>query len=67
MRLSIISATLVLGLILAVIFRRGIGALTWEMLTQAPQGSFYLGGGGGGAPGGGGGMPALWGLLIARG
>ena len=47
MRLSIISATLVLGLILAVIFRRGIGALTWEMLTQAPQGSFYLGGGGG--------------------
>ncbi len=47
MRLSIISATLALGLILAVIFWRGIGALTWEMLTQAPQGAFYLGGGGG--------------------
>ena len=47
MRLSIVSATLLLGLILAVIFWRGIGALNWEMLTQPPQGSFYLGGGGG--------------------
>jgi phosphate transport system permease protein len=47
MRLSIVSAALLLGLILAVIFWRGIGALNWEMLTQPPQGSFYLGGGGG--------------------
>jgi phosphate transport system permease protein len=47
MRVSIVSAALLLGLILAVIFWRGIGALNWEMLTQPPQGSFYLGGGGG--------------------
>jgi phosphate transport system permease protein len=47
MRLSLLSAALVLGLILAVIFWRGIGALTWEMVSQAPRGSFYLGGGGG--------------------
>jgi phosphate transport system permease protein len=47
MRLSLFSAALVLGLILFVIFWRGIGALSWEMLSQAPRGSFYLGGGGG--------------------
>lgn len=47
MRLSVGAATLVLGLILAVIFWRGAGALSWEMLTQPPQGAFYLGGGGG--------------------
>lgn len=47
MRLSLLGAALVLGLILLVILQRGIGALTWEMLTQSPQGGFYLGKGGG--------------------
>jgi phosphate transport system permease protein len=47
MRLSLISASLVLGLILFVIFWRGIGALSWEMVSQTPRGAFYLGGGGG--------------------
>ncbi|MBX3001813.1 MAG: ABC transporter permease subunit [Caldilineaceae bacterium] len=47
MRLSLISAALVLGLILFVIFWRGIGALSWEMVSQTPRGAFYLGGGGG--------------------
>lgn len=47
MRLSALGAILALGLILLVIFRRGIGALSWEMLTQTPQGGLYLGKGGG--------------------
>lgn len=47
MWLSVGAATLALGLILVVIFWRGIGALSWEMLTQTPKGNFYLGGGGG--------------------
>ena len=47
MRLCVIGAAAVLGMILAVIFWRGIGALSVEMITQPPQGSFYLGGGGG--------------------
>jgi phosphate transport system permease protein len=48
MRLSIIGAALALGLILGIIAWRGIGALSWEMLTQPPSGGFYLGQGGGG-------------------
>jgi phosphate transport system permease protein len=47
MRLSVALAALCLGLILAVITWRGIGALSWEMLTQPPEGGFYLGKGGG--------------------
>lgn len=47
MRFSLFGATLLLGLILLVTFQRGIGALNWEMLTQSPQGGFYLGKGGG--------------------
>ena len=47
MRLSALSAVAVLGLILAVICWRGIGALSWEMVSQPPQGGFYLGKGGG--------------------
>jgi phosphate transport system permease protein len=47
MRLALISAAVVLGMILFVIFWRGIGALSWEMVTQTPRGAFYLGGGGG--------------------
>ncbi len=47
MRLSALGAVGVLGLILAVIVWRGVGALSWEMISQPPQGGFYLGGGGG--------------------
>jgi len=47
MRLCMSGAALALGMILAVIFWRGIGALSVEMITQPPHGSFYLGGGGG--------------------
>jgi phosphate transport system permease protein len=47
MRICIASAALVLGLILLVIFWRGVAALSWEMLTQPPAAAFYLGGQGG--------------------
>lgn len=47
MRTSLAVAAAVLLLILGVIFWRGIGALSWEMVSQPPQGAFYLGGGGG--------------------
>lgn len=47
MRLSLLGAAVVLGLILLVILQRGIGALSLEMLTQSPQGGFYLGKDGG--------------------
>jgi phosphate transport system permease protein len=44
---SVLTAAFLLGLILLVVTWRGIGALSWEMLTQVPTGAFYLGGGGG--------------------
>ncbi len=47
MRLSLIGATAVLGLILTVVTVRGIGALSWEMLTQPPGSGYYMGGEGG--------------------
>lgn len=47
MRLCMVGAAAALSMILAVIFWRGVGALSIEMLTQPPRGSFYLGGGGG--------------------
>lgn len=47
MRFSMATAVLALLTILAVVIWRGLGALSWEMLTQAPKGGFYLGGGGG--------------------
>jgi phosphate transport system permease protein len=37
----------VLGLILWTILIKGLPALTWDMVSQAPQGGFYLGKGGG--------------------
>ncbi|NTW97888.1 MAG: ABC transporter permease subunit [Oscillochloris sp.] len=43
MVLSLLAAALVLGSILLTITARGIRALDWAMLTQAPQGGFYLG------------------------
>lgn len=47
MRLSLLGASIILFAILAVIFARGARALSWEMISQPPQGSFYVGGGGG--------------------
>jgi len=47
MRVFVATAAILLGLILLVIVWRGIGALSWEMVSQAPQGGFYLGKGGG--------------------
>lgn len=47
MRFSLLGAACVLGLILFTIFWRGLDALSWEMISQAPQGGFYLGKGGG--------------------
>ncbi|MAU00725.1 MAG: phosphate ABC transporter permease [Anaerolineaceae bacterium] len=47
MRASLAAASAVLLLILGVIFWRGVGALSWEMISQPPQAAFYLGGGGG--------------------
>lgn len=47
MRLSALASVAILGLILGVIVWRGVGALSWEMVSQPPQGGFYLGKGGG--------------------
>lgn len=47
MRVSLGVAAAILMLILLVIVWRGIGALSWEMISQPPQGGFYLGGDGG--------------------
>ena len=47
MRFFLVIAAALLGLILLGIAWRGIGALSWEMVSQSPQGGFYLGKGGG--------------------
>jgi len=47
LRFSISAAAAVLLLILGIITWRGLPGLSWEMITQPPEGSFYLGGGGG--------------------
>ena len=47
LRLSIAAAAAVLLLILGIIAWRGMGGMSWDMITKAPEGSFYLGGGGG--------------------
>src|SRR5690554_2597693 len=47
MRAFLVTAAALLGLILLIIVWRGIGALSWEMISPAPQGGFYLGGEGG--------------------
>jgi phosphate transport system permease protein len=43
MRFSLFGVLLVLGGILVVIIVKGIAALNWAMITQTPQGGFYLG------------------------
>jgi phosphate transport system permease protein len=43
MRASLGIIVVVLGMIVVSITVKGMGALSWQMLTQAPQGGFYLG------------------------
>lgn len=43
MRASLLVAAGVLGLIIVTITWKGVGALSWSMLTQTPQGGYYLG------------------------
>lgn len=47
MRFSVVGAAVVVTLILTVVTIRGIGALSWEMLTQPPGSGYFMGGGGG--------------------
>lgn len=47
MRLALLVSMGVLASILLTITLRGIRALSWEMLSSAPEGGFYIGGGGG--------------------
>ena len=47
LRLAMAAAAAILLLILGIIAWRGIGGMSWDMITKAPEGSFYLGGGGG--------------------
>lgn len=47
MRSFLITTVILLGMILLTIIWRGVGALNWEMVSQPPQGGFYLGKGGG--------------------
>jgi phosphate transport system permease protein len=47
MRLSFGLVAGSLALILWTIISRGLPSLSWEMISQAPKGGFYLGGGGG--------------------
>jgi phosphate transport system permease protein len=48
MRFSLLLALAILGLIMYTVVRKGIGALSWNMLTQPSQGGYYLGGDEGG-------------------
>ena len=43
MRLSLLGAVGVLGMIVGVICWRGAGALSWEMVSSLPEGGFYRG------------------------
>lgn len=47
MRVFVTAAAALLALILLIVVWRGLGALSWEMISQAPRGGFYLGGEGG--------------------
>ena len=43
MRISLFIVAVALGLILWTILSRGLPALNWAMITQVPQGGFYMG------------------------
>lgn len=47
MRATLLLVALLLGVIVITVAWKGARALDWAMLTQAPQGGFYLGGEGG--------------------
>ncbi|MCW5877693.1 MAG: ABC transporter permease subunit [Anaerolineales bacterium] len=47
MRLSAVVLVLALAGILGSVLVRGLPAMSWDMITKAPEGGFYLGGGGG--------------------
>lgn len=48
MRLSLFAALAILSLIVITVVRKGINALSWNMLTKPSQGGYYLGGDEGG-------------------
>ncbi len=43
MQISLVIVAGALGLILWTVLARGLPALTWDMVTQAPKGGFYMG------------------------
>ncbi|MEW6180409.1 MAG: ABC transporter permease subunit [Chloroflexota bacterium] len=47
MRLALLSVVIVLGWILATLLLKGLPAINWELISQPPQGGYYLGGKGG--------------------
>ena len=47
MVLSAVAMAAVLGAILVTVLARGLPALSWEVVSQVPQGGYYLGKGGG--------------------
>jgi phosphate transport system permease protein len=47
MRVSLAAAVVALLAILATITYRGLAGMSWEMISQPPQGGFYIGKGGG--------------------
>ncbi|KPL76477.1 phosphate ABC transporter permease [Bellilinea caldifistulae] len=47
MRLALISVVMILGWILATLLIKGMPVLSWELISQPPQGGYYLGGKGG--------------------
>ena len=47
LRFSIALAAGILMLIVGIITWRGMGGMSWDMISKPPEGSFYLGGGGG--------------------
>jgi len=47
MRISLFIVAGALGLILWTIISRGLPSLSWEMVSQIPQGGYYMGKGGG--------------------
>lgn len=47
MRLSVLLIIGLIVVVLAVVAVKGAKAISWEMISQVPQGGYYLGGGGG--------------------
>lgn len=47
MRMAVFGIIAVIVLLLVVVLLKGGNAMSWEMISQTPQGGFYLGGGGG--------------------